>query len=105
MPEQQLLATKEGAVTFDNFLLPDAILYQACSNVGHVNIVPDPDGKVRQIPLIVQQKDGNTYPALSIAMLFTLFHEKLPDSYPLVNGKLNILMRDIPVDFIILYAD
>jgi len=92
-----VIAAKEGAASFDNFLFPDATLYQADSNVGHVNIFPDPDGKVRQIPLIVQN-DGNIYPALSIAMLATLFHEKLPASYPIENGKLNILMRNIPVN-------
>jgi adenylate cyclase len=90
-------ALKAGVISFESFLLPDSTLYQADANVGHVNIFPDPDGKVRQIPLIVQN-NGDTYPALSVAMLLTLFNEKLPDSYPILNGKLNILMRNIPVD-------
>jgi adenylate cyclase len=47
---------------------------------------------------LLVQSNGNTYPALSIAMLLTLFQEKLPDNYPIINGKLNILMRNIPVD-------
>ncbi len=91
------VASRGGVISFESFLLPDSTLYQADSNVGHVNIFPDPDGKVRQIPLLVQS-NGNTYPALSVAMLLTLFQEKLPDSYPIINGKLNILMRNIPVD-------
>ena len=92
------IAVKNAAPTYETFLLPAASLFQACSNVGHVNIVPDPDGKVRRIPLIVQQKDGNTYPELSVAALFTLFHKTPPADYPLTNNKLNLLMRDIPVD-------
>jgi adenylate cyclase len=92
-----IITTKGEAISFEDFLLPDDSLYQADSNVGHVNVIPDPDGKVRQIPLIVQN-DGNTYPALSVAMLLTLFHENLPISYPIVDGKFNILMRNIPVN-------
>ena len=96
-PERQLCPQREEQYLLKIFCSPTPTLYQADSNVGHVNIFPDPDGKVRQIPLIVQN-DGDTYPALSIAMLLTLFHEKLPYSYPIVNGKLNILMRNIPVN-------
>jgi adenylate cyclase len=92
------IAVKNAAPTYETFLLPAVSLSQACSSIGHVNIVPDPDGKVRRIPLIVQQKDGNTYPELSVAALFTLFHKTPPADYPLTNNKLNLLMRDIPVD-------
>ena len=92
-----VIPTKRGAASFENFLVPDPALYQADSNIGHVNIFPDPDGKVRQIPLIVQN-DGSTYPALSMAILLTLFHEKLPAGYPIVNGNLDILARTIPVN-------
>ena len=92
------IATKNTAKTYESFLLPTPVLDQACSIVGHVNIFPDPDGKVRQIPLIVKQINGATYPSLGIATLFTLFHQTTPDSYSITNGKLNILMRDIPVD-------
>ena len=96
--EQHPIATKNMAKTYESFLLPTPVLDQACSIVGHVNIFPDPDGKVRQIPLIVKQVNGATYPSLSIATLFTLFHQTPPDNYSITNGKLNILMRDIPVD-------
>lgn len=92
------LALKNAPATYQQFLLPDAALYQASGKVGHVNIVPDPDGKVRRIPLIVRQEAGNTYPSLSIAAMYTLFHKTLPVNYPLVNDKVNLLSRDIPVD-------
>ena len=92
------IAAKNTPATYDSFLLPTTILDQACSSIGHVNIVPDPDGKIRRIPLIVQEKNGDIYPSLGVAMLFTLFHQTLPDNYPLIKGKLNILMRDVPVD-------
>jgi adenylate cyclase len=86
-----------GALSFAEFLFPDAALYQADDNIGHVNVVPDPDGKVRQIPLIIKN-NGNTYPALSVEVLLTLFHEELTGENPIVNGKLNILKRNIPVN-------
>lgn len=92
------LALKDAPPTYQQFLLPAATLYQSAGMIGHVNIVPDPDGKVRRIPLIVRQADGNTYPSLSVAALYTLFHKPLSVSYPLSNSKLNLLMRDIPVD-------
>ena len=92
-----VIPTKGGVASFENFLLPDPTIYQEDSNIGHVNIFPDPDGKVRQIPLIVQN-NGSTYPALSMAILLTLFHEERPASYPIVNGKLNMLARTIPVN-------
>jgi len=92
------ISTNKPTVTYVDFLLPTTTLDQACADVGHVNIVPDPDGKVRRIPLIVQQKDEMVYPSLSLATLFTLFHQTPPTSYGLTKNKLNILMRDIPVD-------
>jgi len=91
------ISSKNMAKIYESFLLPTPVLDKACSNIGHVNIFPDPDGKVRQIPLIVKQ-NGTTYPSLGIATLFKLFHQKPPDYYSITDNKLNILMRDIPID-------
>jgi adenylate cyclase len=35
--------------------------------VGHANITPDPDGVVRSVPLLVETKDGDLLPAMSLA--------------------------------------
>ncbi len=92
------LAVINQPPTYAQFLMPAAALFQASGRVGHVNIVPDPDGKVRRIPLIVQPQNGPPYPSLSVAVLYTLFHKPLLVNYPLNGNKLNLVMRDIPVD-------
>jgi adenylate cyclase len=89
---------KGGPVTLNEFLTPVSALDQSSHSIGHVNIVPDPDGKVRRIPLIVKGPDGETYPSLSLAVLYTLFHKPLPDIYEQTNHKINLLLRDVPVD-------
>ncbi|MFC2069801.1 CHASE2 domain-containing protein [Chloroflexota bacterium] len=85
-------------ITYSDLLLPPVPLQQASSSLGHANVLPDPDGKVRRIPLLVKDTGGQTYPAFTLAVLHTLFRMPLPDGYPAENGKLNLLARDIPVD-------
>ena len=85
-------------ITYDNFLLPVASLEQAASSTGDVNVVPDGDGKVRQLPLIVKSSSGQVYPSLTLAVLYRLFSMPLPQEYVLQNGAVNLLARDIPVD-------
>ena len=89
--------TEEG-ITYDSFLLPVASLEEAASSIGHANVVPDGDGTVRQIPLIVKSSSGQVYPSLTLAVLHRLFSMPLPEEYPLENGALNLLARDVPVD-------
>ncbi len=64
----------------------------------HANVVPDGDGTVRRLPLIVKSSSGQVYPALTLAVLYGLFSMPLPQEYPLENGTVNLLARDIPVD-------
>ena len=79
-----------GEITYSDFLLPAAPLQQADSNLGHVNVIPDPDGKVRHLPLLVQDTGGKTYPAFAIAVLDTLFHMPLPEKNPVENGSVRL---------------
>lgn len=85
-------------VTYNRTLSPIAPLEQAISGTGHANIVPDPDGKVRRLPLVVKDRAGHHYPALSIVTLHTLFSRTLPTEYSLQGTSFRILERDIPVD-------
>ncbi|OGN95921.1 MAG: hypothetical protein A2Z77_04170 [Chloroflexi bacterium RBG_13_51_36] len=89
--------TKEG-ITYDSFLLPADVLEQAASSVAHANVVPDGDGTVRRLPLIVRSSSGQAYPSLTLAALHQLFAMSLPQEYPLENGSIHLLARDIPVD-------
>jgi len=85
-------------ITYDNFLLPVAPLEQAASNTGHANVIPDGDGTVRRLPLILKSSAGQVYPSLTLAVLHRLFSMPLPQEYPLENGTVHLLARDIPVD-------
>jgi adenylate cyclase len=85
-------------ITYDDFLLPVDSLEQAASSIGHANVVPDGDGTVRRLPLIVRSSSGQVYPSLTLAVLHRLFSIPLPQEYPLENGAVNLLARDIPVD-------
>ncbi len=85
-------------ITYDNVLLPIASLEQAASNIGHANVIPDGDGTVRRLPLILKSSAGQVYPSLTLAVLHRLFSMPLPQEYPLENGTVNLLARDIPVD-------
>jgi adenylate cyclase len=94
----QLVSQARPEITYDNFLVPIAFLEQAASNVGDANVVPDGDGTVRRLPLIVKSSSGQVYPALTLAVLYGLFSMPLPQEYPLEDGTVNLLARDIPVD-------
>jgi adenylate cyclase len=85
-------------ITYDSFLLPVDALEQAASSIGHANVVPDGDGTVRRLPLIVKSSSGQVYPSLTLAVLHRLFSMPLPQEYVLGNGAVNLLARDIPVD-------
>ncbi|MFC2004252.1 CHASE2 domain-containing protein [Chloroflexota bacterium] len=87
-----------SGITYQDMLLPAVPLEQASSSLGHVNVLPDPDGKVRRIPLLVKDSEGQTYPAFVLAVLHSLFLMPLPDEYSMENGELHLLARDIPVD-------
>ncbi len=94
----QLVTQARAEITYDNFLLPIASLEQAASNIGHANVVPDGDGTVRRLPLIVKSSSGQVYPSLTLAVLYRHFSMTLPQEYLLENGTVNLLARDIPVD-------
>jgi adenylate cyclase len=94
----QLVSHNGAEITYDEFLLPAAPLEQAASSVGHANVIPDGDGTVRRIPLIVDSSSGQVYPSLTLAALYRLFSMPLPQEYGFENGAVNLLARDIPVD-------
>jgi adenylate cyclase len=94
----QVVSQANAEITYDSFLLPIASLEQAASNIGDANVVPDVDGTVRRLPLIVESSSGQIYPSLTLAVLYRLFSIPLPQEYPLKNGAVNLLARDIPVD-------
>jgi adenylate cyclase len=92
------LTPVQSTLTYDYILQPASLLEQSSYGTGHANIAPDGDGVVRKLPLIIRDSAGNSYPALSIAILYSTFLKPLPEEYPVHNGKINLIDRDIPVD-------
>ncbi len=88
----------EAGIVYDTFLLPVYSLQQASSSIGHANVIPDRDGTVRRLPLIVRSKSGQIYPSLTLAVLHRLFSMHLPEEYTIKDGDVNLLARDVPVD-------
>ncbi len=94
----QTVSGTDSVITYDDFLLPIASLEEVASNIGHANIVPDHDGTIRRLPLIANSSSGQIYPSFTLAVLHRLFSMPLPSEYPIQNGMVNLLARDIPVD-------
>ena len=95
--------SKYSNITYTHLLSPAFLLEQASANLGHGNIMPDPDGRVRHLPLVIKDNGGQTYPAFSLAILHTLFSAPFPSQYPREDGRLTLLNRSIPVDASCLY--
>ena len=85
-------------ITYDLFLLPVPSLEQAATSVGHANVIPDVDGTVRHLPLVVRSSSGQVYPSLTLAVLHRLFSMPLPQEYVPQHGSLHLLGRVVPVD-------
>jgi adenylate cyclase len=92
------LPTAKSGISYEQFILPTDILEKATLSLGHANVVPDGDGVVRRVPLSVTDGSGKTYPAFSLAILYALFSQQLPNEFTQQENKLFLLGRDIPVD-------
>ncbi|RPI99269.1 MAG: CHASE2 domain-containing protein, partial [Chloroflexi bacterium] len=65
--------TRGEFIRFDTYTYPTAELREAAQVIGHVNIVPDEDGKVREVPLVI--RDGDQYiPAMALAAYLQYLH-------------------------------
>ena len=85
-------------IVYKDFLYATPALAEAAAALGHANVAPDGDGVIRRLPLVVKSADGETYPALVLAMLHTFFLTPVPDEYEYQNGVLQLFDRGIPVD-------
>lgn len=89
---------ENGRLVYGGGLEPTDPLWNAAAGVGHVNMYPDQDGKLRRVPLVIFDRFGNPYPGLGVAMLHALFSIPLPSDYSLHQGKVYLAARNIPVD-------
>lgn len=64
---------------------------------GHANIIPDDDGVVRRLPLLIF--DGNDYePALALTIVAKYLRRPQIIETPITNNTLTLAGRDIPLD-------
>lgn len=91
-------SSTDPMITYTHILSPTSPLEQASTVVGHGNILPDSDGTIRRLPLVIRDGNGQLYPAFSLAILHTLFSMPLPQEYLRQDGALYLLDRVIPAD-------
>jgi len=92
------VSSRDPEVTFEDVLRPTSTLEEASVALGHGNVVPDGDGVMRRIPLVVRDAAGKAYPALMLASLYTHFGKTLPADFEVDDGTMQLLGRDVPVD-------
>ena len=85
-------------VVYFEMLWPTETLEKASCSNGHANIVPDRNGVVRRLPLVIMDNSGKEYPAMSLSVLHALFVKELPDEYLIEGDRLMLLDRAIPLD-------
>ncbi|HEX2173403.1 MAG TPA: adenylate/guanylate cyclase domain-containing protein [Dehalococcoidia bacterium] len=98
-PERHESARPGEIIQYREFLWPVPELRQAVGELGHANVVPDEDGNVRRVPLMVGAQ-GEMAPALGLAAEARFLRrpsvlEGSPTADPLAAGA-----RAIPVDVV-----
>jgi adenylate cyclase len=94
----QTAAGNGDGVTYERFVVPISPIIEAAAGIGHANIIPDSDKKVRRLPLVILDSAGQQYPSFGLAVLYTMASMPLPDTYVREKGNLYLLLRDVPVD-------
>ena len=85
-------------ISYDQFVYPTPVLKDAAFALGHVNIVPDSDGQVRRVPLVVMDGD-QPVPALGLAAYMTYL--RLPAQFLMVEqGAVKLANRTLFTDSI-----
>ena len=97
-------ATDQPMVVYKDFTLPAPVFAEAAADVAHANVVPEGGSVVRKIPLVVSDENGNTYPALVLAM-YKIYLEQhvqpgltIHEDYSIHSGAIRLFNREIPVD-------
>src|SRR3954453_18311660 len=89
--------TRPAPIAYAVLSEPLAPLLARAAGEGHTNILPDRDGVVRHIPLVVQHADREV-PALALAAAARYLRRPTPLDGPLRDGRLPFAGREIPVD-------
>ena len=77
---------------------PVASLADAAAAVAHANVEPDDDGRVRRVPLVIDDAQGNEYLSMSLAALYAQLTLDPPPPESVRGDSLQVLDRDIPME-------
>lgn len=83
-------------IIYDEYTYPNETLAAAARTQGHVNVVPDGDGSVRQVPLFISV-DGQPRPALALAA-YMQFLRLPPDFFELKDDYAVVARRKLWLD-------
>lgn len=93
-----VIEQSDAGYAYDAVLLPPPSIRAAAAGLAHVNVVIDPDGTVRRIPLAVREVDGSQYPAMALAVLYLQLGQPLPPGFQPEGDHLEVLDRDVPIE-------
>lgn len=89
--------TKGGAI-YTLIVPPTDIFVSAGATVAAANLLTDDDGRVRTLPLAIQDSDGNELPAMSLAATYMQFGRDVPEPGPIEGGELELFGRTVPLE-------
>jgi serine/threonine-protein kinase len=78
-------------------ILPIPEICQGAKSLGHINLLPDPDGKVRWDPLIIEYA-GQYYPSFSLQIAASALNLTRGDVTVHVGRSLNLGQKKIPTN-------
>ena len=73
----------------------EAKLAAAAAAMGHVNALADPDGNIRQLPLLIRHGD-HTYPSLSLQVV-RLYQQTKPEEVRVAGNLVKLGYADVPI--------
>jgi len=95
----QQVSSPNQELTYSEVLHPEASLENASVATGHTHIFIGGGGVVREMPMEVKDIEGDSYPALTLSVLYTHFGLEPPSDFDVENGAIFVLDdRYIPVD-------
>ena len=87
----------DHAITMENKVLPLDILAQEALGLGHAVMLPDEDGIIRQVPLVI--REGSVHePSLALTAISKYLRRPQVIETPFTSDTLSFAGRDIPLD-------
>ncbi len=86
-----------GKLRYEGIVMPQPELVVASAALGHTSILHDEDGFVRRVPTLISV-EGRPYESLAMAALRNYLGIGLTENDEVVNGRLSVAGRQIPVD-------